>query len=155
RPDLVFHTPGAERQRALVGRGCVLDAKGDGADRRSVYPGKTLSEAFRFAVDDEIHVTLAEQRNVLGAVFRHLHEAHALQQQAERRRIGRSVLDELEAVGPHRIVHVHVDLPNVIVSNVTIMLATRQVLELENFLPYRLSILAQLVSESLHDLYVG
>lgn len=28
-----------------------------------------------------------------------------------------------------------------------------QTLELENFLPYRLSVLAQLVSESLHDLY--
>jgi len=28
-------------------------------------------------------------------------------------------------------------------------------LELENFLPYRLSVLAQLVSESLHDLYAG
>lgn len=28
-----------------------------------------------------------------------------------------------------------------------------QALELENFLPYRLSILAQLVSDSLHDLY--
>lgn len=31
--------------------------------------------------------------------------------------------------------------------------APSAVLELENFLPYRLSILAQLVSESLHDLY--
>lgn len=30
-----------------------------------------------------------------------------------------------------------------------------QGLELENFLPYRLSVLAQLVSESLHDLYAG
>lgn len=30
-----------------------------------------------------------------------------------------------------------------------------QVLELENFLPYRLSILTQIVSESLHDLYAG
>jgi DNA-binding MarR family transcriptional regulator len=30
-----------------------------------------------------------------------------------------------------------------------------QDLELENFLPYRLSILAQIVSESLHDLYAG
>ena len=28
-----------------------------------------------------------------------------------------------------------------------------QTLELENFLPYRLSVLAQIVSESLHDLY--
>jgi DNA-binding MarR family transcriptional regulator len=30
-----------------------------------------------------------------------------------------------------------------------------QALELENFLPYRLSVLAQLVSESLHDRYAG
>ena len=30
-----------------------------------------------------------------------------------------------------------------------------QALELEKFLPYRLSILAQIVSESLHDLYAG
>jgi DNA-binding MarR family transcriptional regulator len=30
-----------------------------------------------------------------------------------------------------------------------------QALELENFLPYRLSVLAQMVSESLHDLYAG
>ncbi len=33
------------------------------------------------------------------------------------------------------------------------MVSPVQVLELENFLPYRLSILAQLVSDSLHDLY--
>jgi DNA-binding MarR family transcriptional regulator len=31
--------------------------------------------------------------------------------------------------------------------------APKAVLELENFLPYRLSVLAQIVSESLHDLY--
>jgi DNA-binding MarR family transcriptional regulator len=35
------------------------------------------------------------------------------------------------------------------------MPSSPQVLELENFLPYRLSVLAQLVSESLHDLYAG
>jgi DNA-binding MarR family transcriptional regulator len=33
------------------------------------------------------------------------------------------------------------------------MPSSSQALELENFLPYRLSILAQIVSESLHDLY--
>ncbi len=33
--------------------------------------------------------------------------------------------------------------------------APKQTLELENFLPYRLSVLAQLVSESLHNLYAG
>src|SRR5690242_8277966 len=42
-----------------------------------------------------------------------------------------------------------------LVSDVTIMPAYSQALELENFLPYRLSILAQIVSESLHDLYAG
>ena len=35
------------------------------------------------------------------------------------------------------------------------MPSSSQVLQLEKFLPYRLSILAQLVSESLHDLYTG
>ena len=33
--------------------------------------------------------------------------------------------------------------------------APLQSLELENFLPYRLSVLAQIVSQSLHDLYAG
>ena len=35
------------------------------------------------------------------------------------------------------------------------MATAAQALELEKFLPYRLSVLAQLVSESLHDLYAG
>ena len=35
------------------------------------------------------------------------------------------------------------------------MPSSLQALELEKFLPYRLSVLAQLVSESLHDLYAG
>ena len=35
------------------------------------------------------------------------------------------------------------------------MASPSQALELENFLPYRLSILAQIVSESLHDLYAA
>lgn len=35
------------------------------------------------------------------------------------------------------------------------MVNVPQALELENFLPYRLSVLAQIVSESLHDLYAG
>jgi DNA-binding MarR family transcriptional regulator len=42
-----------------------------------------------------------------------------------------------------------------LVSYVTIMTTPAQALELEKFLPYRLSVLAQLVSESLHDLYAG
>jgi DNA-binding MarR family transcriptional regulator len=37
----------------------------------------------------------------------------------------------------------------------SLLQAPIKTLELENFLPYRLSVLAQLVSESLHDLYAG
>jgi DNA-binding MarR family transcriptional regulator len=52
-----------------------------------------------------------------------------------------------------------IDLQIELVSDVTIMpkrlQAPSRVLELENFLPYRLSVLAQIVSESLHDLYAG
>jgi DNA-binding MarR family transcriptional regulator len=48
-----------------------------------------------------------------------------------------------------------IDLQIELVSNVTIMPSPSQVLQLEKFLPYRLSVLAQLVSESLHDLYAG
>src|SRR5260221_9801497 len=47
------------------------------------------------------------------------------------------------------------DLQPELVSYVTIMPSSLQALELEKFLPYRLSVLAQRVSESLHDLYAG
>jgi DNA-binding MarR family transcriptional regulator len=48
-----------------------------------------------------------------------------------------------------------IDLRDELVSDVTIMPSPAQALQLEKFLPYRLSVLAQLVSESLHDLYAG
>jgi DNA-binding MarR family transcriptional regulator len=48
-----------------------------------------------------------------------------------------------------------IDLHAELVSYVTIMPSPSQALALEKFLPYRLSVLAQLVSESLHDLYAG
>ena len=44
------------------------------------------------------------QRDVLGAMAGHHREAHALEQRAQQDRIGRGVLDELEAVGAHRVV---------------------------------------------------
>ena len=48
-----------------------------------------------------------------------------------------------------------IDLQTELVSYVTIMPNSLQALQLEKFLPYRLSVVAQLVSESLHDLYAG
>ena len=170
RPDLALDAPGAERQGALVGDGRVLHPEGDGADAGPVHAGEALGEAVLLGVDDEVHVALAVERDVLGAVLGDPHEAHALEQRAERRRIGRGVFDELEAVGAHRIDLVdlgdvglltlamstsRIDPRRELVSYVTIMANAAQALELENFLPYRLSILAQIVSESLHDLYAG
>src|SRR4029078_9859158 len=52
-----------------------------------------------------------------------------------------------------------IDLRRGLVSDATIMpkplQAPSQTFALENVLPYRLSVLAQIVSESLHDLYAG
>ena len=103
RPHLVFHPPGAERQGALVGGGRILHPESDGADAGTVHAREALREALLLAVDDEVDVTLAEQRDILGAMPRHLDEAHALEKPSERLGIGRGVLDELEAVGAHRI----------------------------------------------------
>jgi hypothetical protein len=58
----------------------------------------------RLGIDDEIDIALAIQGDVLLPVPGHRAEAHALEQRAERHRIGRGVLDELEPVGPHRVV---------------------------------------------------
>ncbi len=65
---------------------------------------EALAEAARLGVDDEVDVALPVQRDVLAAVARRDREAHPLEQRAQQLGIGRRVLDELEAVGTHRIV---------------------------------------------------
>ncbi len=116
-------TPQAPSDWALLyAKAEFLTAEGDGADRRAVHAGEALGEAVLLGVDDEVHVALAIERDVLGAVLGDLHEAHALEQLAEGDGIGSGVLDELEAVGAHGIDVVdrcggfhhagHVDLPN-------------------------------------------
>ncbi len=64
---------------------------------------KPLRKAVVLRVDDEIDVALIVQRHVLGAMARDRRQSHALEQPAQQFRIGRRVLDELEAVGAHRI----------------------------------------------------
>ena len=103
RADLPLDAPGAERQGPLVGGAGVLHPQRDGADARPVHPREALGEALLLRVDDEIHVALAIERDVLGAVLRHLGEAHALEQDTERGGIGGGVFDELEPVGAHRV----------------------------------------------------
>jgi hypothetical protein len=60
--------------------------------------------AVRFGIDDEVHATLAEQRDVLGAVTRHGAKAHALEQGGKFGHIRRGVFDELESVRTDGIV---------------------------------------------------
>jgi hypothetical protein len=69
-----------------------------------VHARELLAEAARLGVDDEVDVALAVQRHVLAAVAGADREAHAREQPAQQLGVGRGVLDELEAVGAHRIV---------------------------------------------------
>ena len=99
-----FHAP-----RALLGRAGesvrgVLDPECNGADRGAVHSRERLREASGLGVDDEVDLSLAIEEHILGAVLRDRREAHLLEQPAERGRVRRRVLDELEAVGAERVV---------------------------------------------------
>src|SRR5947208_72130 len=54
RSDLAVHGLGAERDRALVGLGCVGDAKGDRAYRWTVQSGEGLGKALRLGIEDKV-----------------------------------------------------------------------------------------------------
>ena len=103
-PDLGLHRLRAERDRALEGMGGIDHAKRHGAGARPVQLGEAARETVRLCVDHEVDVALAIQRHVLRAVLGDRREPHGLEQPAELLRLGRGVLDELEAVGAHRVV---------------------------------------------------
>ena len=92
------------RLRARRRRLRVLHAEGDGADARAVQAREALRKRVGLGIDDEVDLALAVQHHVLVAVPRDRLEAHALEQGAHRRGVGRGVFDELEAVGAHRVV---------------------------------------------------
>ena len=93
-----------ERERAAVGLGGVPHPERHGAGGWAVRARECLREGIRLRVDDEVDLALAVQRHVLGAVPRDHRKAQPLEQRAQQLRIGRGVLDELEAVGAHRVV---------------------------------------------------
>ncbi len=63
-----------------------------------------LGVAARFGIDDEVDFALTVQGHVLALVPGDRREAHLREQVAKKRRIGRRIFDELEPVGPHRVV---------------------------------------------------
>ena len=77
-----------------------------------VQEGEVVRFAVRFVVDDEVDIALAIERHVFRAVPRDGGKAEQLERLLEHFGIGRSKLDELEAVEAHRVLeqvsHVHI-----------------------------------------------
>ena len=103
RPRTVGDAPRALLDRLVVRGGGIRHAEGDGADRRAVHARERLREGIRLGVDDEVDVPLPIEQHILRPMPRDRREAHLLEQVAKRGRIGRRVLDELEAVGSERV----------------------------------------------------
>ena len=102
--DVRLHAPGAALNQSFIRRRGVAHAERHRANARPVAPREVLRKGARLGVDDEVHVALLVERDVLVPVARDALEAEALEERAERLRIGRRVLDELEAVGLDRVV---------------------------------------------------
>ena len=89
--ERVRSTPPASRTRSAI------------ADRAGVVVGAASPAARRIGIDDQVHRALAVEHHLARAMARHRHEAHRLQQPAERLRLRRRVLDELDAVQAERV----------------------------------------------------
>ncbi len=96
--------PGAVLDALAIGERRILDAKRDRADRWAMHARERLRETVGLGVDDEIDAALPIEEHVLRAVLRNGRESHLAEEAPERRRIGRRVFDELEAVGAERVV---------------------------------------------------
>src|SRR3546814_5551512 len=98
RPGRRLDHPGAHLAGAPAGRRRVLHPEGDGADRGTVQQGEGLGKALALGIEDEVHVALAVERHVLGAVPGDGGKAEGLEKASELDRLRRGELDELEAV---------------------------------------------------------
>ena len=95
---------GTQRQRAVVGVVRVLDPKRHAAGTGPVFGGKVGRHAVGFTVDDEVDLPLAVQHHVLGPVFGHQREAHALEHRLQQARRGGRKLHKFKAHQAHRVV---------------------------------------------------
>jgi hypothetical protein len=87
------HAPSSSAAAVRI-RG-VAHAKRDGADRGCA--ARRLAHRVGVAVDDDVHVALAIEDHLARPMPRHLGESHLAQEAAERERLARGVLDELDA----------------------------------------------------------
>src|SRR4029077_18674274 len=95
---------GAQLQGAAERCGRVAHPKRHGARRWTMLACESLCQGLRFGVDDEVDLTLAVQRDVLGAMARDYREPQPLEQRAQQLRVGRGVFDEFETICAHGIV---------------------------------------------------
>ena len=81
----------------------IGDAERHGAGAGAVLLGEAAGEAVGLGIDDEVDVALPVKRHIPGAVLGDRREAHGPEELMKLLRFGRGVLDELEAVGAHRV----------------------------------------------------
>ena len=110
RRQVQFHRTGghlhrlrAEIERSFESLMRVLDAKRHRAGRRAVLGRKVIRRTLRLAVDDEIDVTLAVQRDVLRAMIGDFGEPERFEYRLDRVGCWRCEFDEFETHESHRI----------------------------------------------------
>ena len=94
----------AALDRLRIGLGGVLHTKRHRIGALTVHAAKRRRLARRLHVQDEVDVALLVANDILRAMLRDRREAEALEQLAQRMRVGRGVFDELEAVSAKWIV---------------------------------------------------
>ena len=82
---------------------CVMHAQGEGADDRALDRLDGARNVGGLRVDDDVHRALPVELDLARAVPRDRTEAHRLQDAAQRLRLRRGELDELEPVHAERI----------------------------------------------------
>ena len=95
---------GAERNRTVIGRRGIDDAKRHRRRTGAVGGDELIAVSAGLLVDEIVDVALAIDRDLLGLVPRDGRIAHQLEQSVQLLRIGVGVFDELESVGAHRVV---------------------------------------------------
>ena len=98
-----FNGLGTLFERAVVGVVCIVDTESHAAGTGAVLTGEVPGTALRLVVDDEVDVSLAPQRDLLGAVLRDLAEAEQGERLFKDAAIRRGKLDEFESVQSHRV----------------------------------------------------
>jgi hypothetical protein len=102
--DVIVDRSGAEPDRPLERRLRILDPERHRTSARPMRGRILLGIASGLGIDDEVDLPLAVEGDVLALVPRDRGKAHLREQLAQQRRVGRGIFDELEPVGPHRIV---------------------------------------------------